>query len=47
MLASHSKKFVKLFVWESSVMAVPCGLWDLNSLTRDQTCGPCSGNPES
>ena len=27
--------------------AVPCGMWDLGSLTRDQTCAPCSGSAES
>ena len=25
-------------------LAVPRGLWDLSSLTRDRTCAPCSGN---
>ena len=24
-------------------LAAPCGMWDLNSQTRDQTCAPCSG----
>ena len=28
--------------------AMPCGMWDLSSQTRDQTCVPCSGStPES
>ena len=25
------------------IMTVPCGLWDLHSPTRDQTCVPCIG----
>ena len=25
-------------------LAVPRGLWDLSSLTRDRTCAPCSGS---
>ena len=25
-------------------LAMPCGLWDLSSLTRDRTCAPCSGS---
>ena len=33
--------FVYLFLAELSSM------WDLSSLTRDQTCGPCSGSVES
>ena len=28
-------------------LAVPCGMWDLSSLTRDQTCAPCMGSVES
>ena len=30
-----------------SFLAVPRGLWDLSSLTRDWTQAPCSGNVES
>ena len=25
------------------VLAVPCGMWDLSSLSRDWTCTPCTG----
>ena len=25
------------------IMTIPCGLWDLSSPTRDQTCVPCIG----
>ena len=25
-------------------LAAPCGMWGLNSQTRDQTCAPCSGS---
>ena len=28
-------------------LATPHGMWDLSSLTRDQTCAPCSGSTES
>ena len=28
-------------------LAAPCGMWDLSSQTRDQTCAPCSGRAES
>ena len=28
-------------------LAVPHGLQDLSSLTRDRTCAPCSGSAES
>ena len=28
-------------------LATPCGLWDLSSLTRDQTRAPCSESEES
>ena len=28
-------------------LAALCGLWDLNTLTRDRTCVPCSGSVES
>ena len=28
-------------------LAMPHGMWDLNSLTRDQTCTPCIGSTES
>ena len=27
-------------------LAVPCGMWDLSSLTRDETQAPCSGSVE-
>ena len=30
--------FICLFI------ATPCSIQDLNSLTRDQTCAPCSGS---
>ena len=29
------------------ILATPRGMWDLNSLTRDQTYAPCSGSTES
>ena len=32
-------------VFSFTLSAVPLGLWDLNFLTRDQTCVPCSGTP--
>ena len=28
-------------------LAIPHGLWDLRSPTRDGTCAPCNGNMES
>ena len=28
-------------------LAAPCGTWDINSLTTDQTYAPCSGSMES
>ena len=28
-------------------LVMPCDLWDLSSLTRDQTHSPCSGSAES
>ena len=28
-------------------LATSHGMWDLSSLTRDQTCAPCSGSAES
>ena len=30
-----------------SLAATPHGMWDLRSLTRDQTCAPCIGSVES
>ena len=32
-------------VFSFTLSAVPLGLWDLNFLTRNQTCAPCSGTP--
>ena len=29
------------------LLATPCDLWNLSSLTRNQTCAPYSGNTES
>ena len=29
------------------ILAVPRGMWDLSSLTRDRTCVPCSESWES
>ena len=31
----------------SFFLAAPCSTWDLNSLTTDWTCVPCSGSVES
>ena len=28
------------------ILGVPCSLWDISSLTRDQTHDPCGGNAE-
>ena len=28
-------------------LAMPCGLWDPSSRTRDQTCAPSIGSKES
>ena len=35
------KLYLKIF------LAVPCGTWDLSSLTRDRTCAHCIGRVES
>ena len=31
----------------SFFLAMPCGIRDLNSPTRDQTCAPCMGSVQS
>ena len=42
---------LKLFKKINSILliylAVPCSMWDLSSLTRDQTCAPCGESAES
>ena len=39
------KDMKNLFV--GGFLATLCSLWDLSSLTRDQTCAPCGGSMES
>ena len=43
MLINSMLFFKFLFIY----FAVLCGMWDLSSLIRDQTCIPCSGSAES
>ena len=38
---------VHSFLKNVSILAIPHGVQDLSSLTRDQTQTPCSGNMES
>ena len=38
------KKFQQLFIY---LLAMPFGMWDLSSLTRNQTHAPYSGSTES
>ena len=35
-----------LFKKSTLFLAMPWGMWDLSSLTRDQTCTPCVGNAQ-
>ena len=42
-LVPHSL-FLVFFVF---FLAIPNGMWDLSSLTKDQTCAPCPGSSES
>ena len=39
------KDMKNLFV--GGFLATLCSLWDLSSLTSDQTCAPCGGSVES
>ena len=39
-----STHFLIYFLFVS--LAVPCGMWDLSSLTRDQTLVCCTGSTE-
>ena len=34
---------VPFFFFFLTFLATPCGMWDLSSLTRNQTCTPCIG----
>ena len=37
-----------VFVWVVGFgFCGPCSVWDLSSLSRDQTCAPCNGSAES
>ena len=36
----HSLLKIVLFIY---LLAAACSVWDLSSLTRDQTCAPCIG----
>ena len=42
-LAEASLVFVLLLLF-FVFLAVPCGMRDLSSRTRDRTCAPCSGS---
>ena len=39
--------FLSLFFCFFIFLATPSGMWNLSSLTGDQTCAPCSGSMES
>ena len=41
------KSLTSLFFVEGAGVPEPHGMWFLSSMTRDQTCGPCSGSTES
>ena len=36
-----------IIIFLKKFLAVPCGMWDLSSLTRDRTHAPCIGRAES
>ena len=36
-----------LLLFYFCVLSMPCNMWDLSSLTRDQISGPCIGSTES
>ena len=42
-----SLEFVPLLLFFKMYLAMLCGIWDLRSLTRNQTRVPCNGNSES
>ena len=50
---SHASLFKKsLFIWLGRVLVVvhgifSCSMWDLSSLTKDETCVPCTGSTQS
>ena len=39
--------FTETFFIKKKSLAMPRGMWDLSSLTRDQTSAPCSGSMDS
>ena len=43
-LLPHFGHFLKKFVYLVFIWAMRHGVWDLSSLTRDQTCAPCIGS---
>ena len=40
-------KSLVLFIYLFLVLATPLEIWGLGTLTRDQTCAPCSESAES
>ena len=40
-------KSLVLFIYLFLFLATPLEMWGLSTLTRDQTCAPCSGSAES
>ena len=42
---SHSRTYL-IFIFLFLFLAIPSGLWDLSSPTRDGTRAPCSGSAE-
>ena len=41
------KKKKKFFFFFFNFLAIPHGMWDLSSLTKDGTSVPCTGSVES
>ena len=35
-----------IYIYMCVCLTVPCGMWDLSYLTKDQSCIPCSGSSE-
>ena len=46
-VSKYTEVFSASVYLDSLFLAKPHGLWDLSSLTRDQTCTPCIGRVES
>ena len=43
----HGNHKCSVFWFGFFFLALPCGMWDLSSLTRDRTCAPYNGGMKS